>query len=184
MKLGTADSQDIQGGEAPSPWVVRFAGQIDVPGRVLDLACGSGRHVRWLSGQGLAVLAVDRDPAALAGLERLAGVETACHDLEQGGWPLGEERFAAIVVTRYLHRPLMPRLARALAPGGLLIYETFMHGNGRYGRPSRDEFLLAPGELLAFAQAQQLQVLASQQGYVDLPKPAMMQSICARRPLA
>ena len=179
--LDTVEGREIRQIDPPSPWVVRHAVLFPRDGRVLDLACGTGRHVRWLSGQGFAVLAVDVDAAALSGLQAMRGVETACHDLEQGAWPLGEDCFAGIVVSRYLHRPLLPLIARALMPGGVLIYETFMQGNARYGRPSRDDFLLAPGELPAFATRQGLEILASQEGYVDQPRPAMMQSICARR---
>ena len=181
--LETIDGREIRQSDPPSLWVVRHAGLIKRGGRVLDLACGAGRHVRWLSAQGFAVLAVDIDPAALSGLNGLTGVETACRDLEQGDWPLGEENFAGIVVSRYLHRPLLPLIARALLPGGVLIYETFMQGNEQYGRPSRAAFLLAPGELPKFATRHGLEILASQEGYVDQPRPAMMQAICARRPV-
>lgn len=178
MSLETSNNHDA---EAPSRWLQDHARQLPRPGRILDLACGSGRHARWLAGQGFAVLAVDRDALALAGLDGVAGVDTAQHDLERGGWPLGDELFAGIVVCRYLYRPLLPFIAGALAPGGVLIYETFMAGNAAYGRPSRPDFLLDPGELLSFAAAQGLQVLDFVEGFVAEPKPAMMQAICARR---
>jgi SAM-dependent methyltransferase len=178
MPLDTSNNHDS---EAPSRWLLEHAAQLPRPGRILDLACGSGRHARWLVSRGFEVLAVDRDPHALAGLDGVAGVTTAQHDLERGGWPLGDENFAGIVVCRYLHRPLLPSIAGALAPGGVLIYETFMAGNAAYGRPSRPDFLLQPGELLSFAQAQGLAVLDFVEGFVAEPKPAMMQAICARR---
>lgn len=168
--------------EPPAEWVCKYAPQISGEGRVLDLACGLGRHARWLAGQGYRVLAADRDEAALAGLSRVAAIDVACVDLESGIWPFGDEAFAGIVVTRYLHRPLLPRLAEALSPGGVLIYETFMLGNEVYGRPSRPEFLLLPGELESFARQAGLEILARREGFIIQPRPAMMQAICARRP--
>ena len=167
--------------EPPSPWVMRHAVKIPAGGRVLDLACGSGRHARWLAAQGFAVLAVDRDREALAGLGTVTGVEAARLDLEQGYWPLSGQTFAGIVVCRYLHRPLLADIAAALAPGGVLIYETFMVGQAQFGSPRRPEFLLESRELLGFAQAQALEVVDFVEGLVALPRPAMMQSICACR---
>lgn len=178
MPLDTSKNHDI---ESPSRWLLEHAAQLPRSGRILDLACGSGRHARWLAGQGFDVLAVDVGAVALAGLDGVAGVTTAQLDLERGGWPLGDEVFAGIVVCRYLHRPLLPDIAGALMPGGVLIYETFMAGNAAYGRPSRPDFLLQAGELLAFAAEQGLQVLDFVEGFVAAPKPAMMQAICARR---
>lgn len=168
-------------GEAPSAWVTRQARHFRPGGPVLDLACGSGRHARWLAAQGFPVLAVDRDPAALASLAGTAGVEVRQADLEAGAWPLPGRRFAGIVVTRYLHRPLLPILASALAPGGVLIYETFMQGNEAWGRPSRPEFLLAPGELARFAAQVGLEVIDSGEGFQAEPRPAVVQAICCRR---
>src|SRR5581483_5212320 len=88
-------------------------------------------------------------------------------------------RFAAIVVTNYLHRPLLAVLQAALAEEGVLIYETFMVGNERYGRPSNPAFLLRPGELLSAFR--ELTPIAFEQGAVERPKPAMIQRLCARR---
>lgn len=167
--------------ERPSDWVARFAGLIP-EGEVLDLACGGGRHARLLAGLGHAVLAVDRDAAAL---ERAAGpsITTLQIDLEDGhSWPFEPGRFSGIVVTNYLHRPLMPFLAGSLAEGGVLIYETFASGNEQFGRPSNPDFLLNRGELLGFAapaSGDRLQVIAFEDGYVDTPKPAVVQRICA-----
>jgi SAM-dependent methyltransferase len=156
---------------APSAWVARWAALIPL-GRVLDLACGSGRHCRLLLARGLEVVAVDREPLALPGVRFVRA------DLEDGSpWPLPGERFQGIVVTNYLHRPLFPLLERSLSPGGVLIYETFMQGNERYGRPSNPAFLLQPGELWrAFAG---LHVIAFEQGRVLEPKTAMIQRLCA-----
>jgi SAM-dependent methyltransferase len=172
--------------DQPSAWVARFA-QLIAPGEVLDLACGGGRHARLLAGAGHRVLAVDRDATSL---ERAAGegISTLQADLEKdvdGGvdWPFGAGRFTGIVVTNYLHRPLFPTILSSLAPGGVLIYETFAQGNERFGKPSNPDFLLAPGELLKVVQgegsARALRVIAYEDGYVQSPKPAMVQRICA-----
>jgi SAM-dependent methyltransferase len=163
---------------APSAWVCRFARLIAAGGTVLDLACGQGRHARYLSGLGYQVEAVDRDNAALAALAGVPGVRTRCADLEAAPWPYAPGRFDGIVVTNYLHRPLIAALLDALRPGGVLIYETFALGNEKLGRPSNPEFLLRPHELLQWVEGR-LQVLAFEQGLVDLPKPAVLQRICA-----
>ena len=148
---------------------------------MLDLACGSGRHALWLARQGFEVVAADRDEAALSGL-RHDRIEPRCVDLEQEHWPFEECHFDGVVVSRYLYRPHLNHLVKVLNPGGVLIYETFMRGNERFGRPARPEFLLAPGELLALAAENAMEVLASFEGYQHSPKPAMMQAICARQP--
>lgn len=134
----------------PSGWVRQWAHLIAPGGTVLDVASGAGRHARWLAALGHPVTALDRDAAALATMRGVAGIATLACDLEGAPWPLPDDaRFAAIVVTNYLYRPLMPRLIDALAPGGVLIYETFAQGNETVGKPSNPAFLLAPGELLA-----------------------------------
>ena len=158
---------------APSAWIERWAHLI-ARGTVLDVACGSGRHARYFLSQGLEVVAVDREPQAIPGARFIQA------DLEGGKpWPLPGERFEGIVVTNYLHRPLFPALLESLAPGGVLLYETFMLGNERFGRPSNPEFLLRPGELrLAFGELSELDF---EEGEVALPKPAMIQRLCAVR---
>lgn len=124
--------------------------------------------------------AVDRDGAAIAGMRGVPGIALCEADLEQGPWPFDGWHFDGIVVTRYLHRPLFPRLIAALAPGGILIYETFMVGNEAFGRPRRGDFLLRPNELLdAFAAC--LEVIAFGQGFEARPTPAVMQRLIARR---
>jgi SAM-dependent methyltransferase len=160
--------------ETPSDWVVRWAALIE-RGPVLDVASGAGRHARFFAERGLEVLAVDREEQALG--EKIRCVKA---DLEDGSpWPFAGQRFAGIVVTNYLHRPLMKVLERSLDEGGVLIYETFMAGNERYGKPSSPDFLLRPGELLeAFAA---LTIVAFEQGTVERPKKAVMQRICAVR---
>ena len=162
----------------PSPWVGRFASLLDPGSRVLDLACGYGRHARYLAALGHRILAVDRDEAALAALSSIAGIDTQRADLEQDAWPFGGTRFDAIVVTHYLHRPLFDPLLAALDPRGLLLYETFAHGNEVFGRPANPDFLLQPDELLErFGPS--LRVIAFEQGQVDQPFPAVIQRICA-----
>ena len=162
----------------PSRWVERWAGIVPAGGAVLDVACGGGRHARRFAARGHPVEAVDRDADALARLAGLPGIRTRCADLEEGPWPYTGSRFAAVVVTHYLHRPLFPHLLAAIAPDGVLIYETFAAGNERYGRPSRPAFLLNPGELLDWVSGR-LTVVAYEYGYVAEPKPAVIQRICA-----
>ena len=184
----------------PSAWVARFAPLIP-QGEVLDLACGSGRHARLLAAMGHPVLAVDRDAQALAATNGSAkpanesalplaaagqGINTLQIDLESSSgprfsWPFEPNRFAGIVVTNYLHRPLFPPILDSLAVNGVLIYETFAQGNGRFGKPSNPDFLLEPGELLQMAGADSshsLRIIAFEDGYIDQPKPAMVQRIC------
>ena len=157
--------------QAPSEWVRRWSHLIpDRPGgaRVLDLACGHGRHSRWLMRHGHIVTAVDRDAQALAGLADLAPwVRTLQADLENGPWPLAGREFEAVVVTNYLWRALLSDILSSLAPGGLLIYETFAHGNASVGKPSRPDFLLQPGELLKVCA--ELRVVAYEDGFLSHP---------------
>jgi SAM-dependent methyltransferase len=159
--------------EQPSPWVARWAARV-TQGPVLDVACGSGRHSVFFRDLGFEVAATDRAPVPLEGIRFVQA------DLEDASpWPFGEQRFGAVVVTNYLYRPLFPRLLASLAGGGVLIYETFMLGNERFGRPSNPDFLLRPGELLkAFGE---LQVLGFEEGEFASPKPAMVQRLCAVR---
>ncbi len=167
------------GTEPVSPWVRRFASLVP-EGEVLDLACGHGRHARLFAALGHPVLATDRDGAALAALAQ-PGITTLETDLEAGRpWPFTSACFAGIVVTNYLHRPLFPHILASLAPGGVLLMETFAQGNGQFGKPSNPDFLLAPGELLAVAR--DLHVLAFEDGYVETPKPALVQRLCAIKP--
>ena len=159
-----------------STWVRRFVPLIRRGGRVLDLAAGSGRHTRLLLESGFTVCAVDRDISALLPLAG-SGCEVRQVDLEAGDSPPLDTGYDAIVVTNYLHRPLLPAIAQALAAGGVLIYETFARGNERFGRPHNPDFLLCPGELLeAFAM---LTVVAFEQGEISVPRPAVIQRITA-----
>jgi len=166
----------------PSPWIAAWSKLIAPGSRVLDLACGGGRHTLLLAQQGHDIVAVDRDVSALSAWRHAsqwrACIELQCHDLESQPWPFAAAAFGAIVVTNYLHRPLFAPLLAALKPGGILLYETFARGNERFGKPSNPDFLLQPGELLQRVQPA-LRVIAYQDVYVDQPKPALMQRLCA-----
>lgn len=170
----------------PSTWLCRFSSLIP-QGSVLDLACGSGRNARYLAGLGYAVSALDVNTSSFPDMEAF-GIHTIELDLERPEpefrWPFAEQSFSAIIVCNYLYRPLFPKLLRSLKNEGLLIYETFAHGNAQFGKPSRPDFLLEPGELIEQMHSVPeicMQIIAFEDGYVDHPKPAMMQRICARR---
>jgi SAM-dependent methyltransferase len=164
----------MTGVESPSDWVLRCSALV-TRGPVLDVASGAGRHARLFAERGLDVVAVDRDDQVMP-----KGIVFVKADLESGApWPFAGQRFAAIVVTNYLHRPLLPRLEEALDEKGILIYETFMAGNERYGRPSNPNFLLKPGELLHAFRS--LTVIAFEQGVLERPKMAVVQRLCAVR---
>ena len=157
-----------------SPWVRRFAPLVTPGGAVLDVACGSGRHARLFLERGHPVTAIDRDIAATDA----PGAELIQADLEDGSpWPVEGRSFAAIVVTNYLWRPLLPRIVASLAPGGVLIYETFAQGNERFGSPRNPNFLLARGELLRVAEG--LTVVAYEDGIENGCR--VVQRVCAVR---
>ncbi len=161
----------------PSPWIVQWAGLIAAGAAVLDIAAGGGRHTRFFADRGHKVTAIDRDVSALAAQPN---VEIVQADLEDGSpWPLPGRSFGAVIVTNYLHRPLFPALLDALAPGGVLLYETFMEGNERFGHPSQPEFLLKDGELLELARGR-FSIVAYEARLVSEPKMAMIQRIAAR----
>lgn len=160
-----------------SPWVQRWSHLVPKGATVLDVACGSGRHVQWFAQRGCRVTALDRDAAAVEPLRSVADVVVA--DIEGGPWPFDGRRFGAVVVTNYLWRALLPTIVDCVAEGGVLIYETFADGNQTVGKPSRPDFLLQPGELLQVANG--LRVVAYEDGFLDTPE-RFVQRITALRP--
>ena len=170
--------------DAPSSWLTRNADLLPRRGRALDVACGSGRHALWLAGAGLEVRAVDRDAARMAALAAEAhdlglAVDARVMDLELGDADLGDGCFDVVVVVHYLHRPLFPALLRTLAPGGLLLYETFTVEHAKRGRPKNPDFLLKPGELNTLVQP--LEILRAREGEFE---GRMVASVAARKPAA
>ena len=159
---------------------MRWSRLIAPGGTVLDVACGSGRHMRWLAAQGFAVCGVDRDAALLAPLQPIG--RTVAADLEGGPWPLAGERFDAVVVTNYLWRPLWPALQASLADGAVLIYETFAVGNEAFGKPSNPDFLLRRGELLEACRG--LHVVAYEDGWLDDPPRCVQRMTAINAPVA
>lgn len=162
---------------AVSPWVQRWSHLVPSGATVLDVACGSGRHVRWFAQHGCRVTAVDRDAAAADPLRSVAEVVVA--DIEGGPWPFSGRRFDAVVVTNYLWRALLPTIVGSVAEGGVLLYETFADGNQTVGKPSRPDFLLQPGELLQATRG--LRVIAYEDGFLEGPE-RFVQRITALRP--
>lgn len=186
-------STPLHGEARPSEWIVRWTQLLLPHAEVLDVACGAGRHLRWLAQQGHRVTGVDRDADALAQVaatwpEHSPPAHCVHADLENASWPLATQAFDAVVVTNYLWRPLWPQLLAALRPGGVLLYETFALGQETVGRPARAEFLLAPGELLQTCQA--LHVVAYENGFCHTPDrfvqriAAVKPGLTARSPMA
>jgi len=165
----------------PSDWIVRWSHLLTPGATVLDVACGSGRHLAWFAGRGHPVTGVDQSIASAQ--DHVPGAELVCADVERSDWPLriegGQVRtFGAVIVTNYLWRPLMGTLMASVAPGGVLLYETFADGNAQFGRPSRADFLLQRGELLKVCE--NLDVVAYEHGYLQTP-PRVVQRIAAKR---
>jgi len=163
---------------APSPWVTRWSHLVPAGADVLDVACGSGRHLRWFAERGCKVTGVDRDAAALAVSASIG--ETVVADIENGPWPFPGRRFDAVVVTNYLWRPLLPTLVDSVAERGVLIYETFADGNATVGKPSNPDFLLRPGELLGAAQG--LRIVAFEDGFLAEPDRFVQRLAAVREP--
>mgnify|MGYP003577054769 CR=1 FL=1 len=164
---------------APSEWVRRWSHLAATGASVLDVACGSGRHMAWFAGRGHQVTGVDRAPEAVASAGAFG--EAVQADIESGPWPFAGRHFDVVVVTNYLWRARLPDIVAAVAPGGLLLYETFAQGNETVGKPSRADFLLAPGELLAACAG--LRVVAYEDGFLAAPE-RFVQRIAAARPSA
>lgn len=165
----------------PSAWVQRWLHLVPRAGRVLDVACGSGRHAVLLAGRGYEVTAVDRDLGLSAAVRDTPGVTWQAHDLEAGDWPFAAGIWQGVVVVNYLHRPLLPHLIASLASGGALIYATFAHGQQRYGRPRDPHHLLMPGELLEVARGR-LHVVAYEDVEEAGPVPSRRQRLAALKP--
>lgn len=173
-----ATPAQAHGDGAPSDWLLRWAHLLPPGGSVMDLACGRGRHVRWLAGRGFRVTALDRDAEAVAPLRGVAEVIVA--DIEAGPWPLAGRSFDAVLVTHYLWRPLWPAILASVAPGGWLLYETFATGQETVGRPARPDFLLQPGELWRVAEG--LVVVAYECGTLDMPMRFVQRIAACRGP--
>jgi SAM-dependent methyltransferase len=181
--MGCASVCDASGMSAPEPssWIARFASLVPPGGDVLDVASGSGRHTRFFLGRGHPVTAVDRDTSGLADLGAEPGLDIVKFDLESGEpFPFPGRRFDAVVVTNYLHRPILPALVVSVAEGGVLLYETFARGHERFGRPQSPEFLLEPGELLEVVHGA-LRVVAYEDLILGEPGPRAVQRIAAVR---
>jgi SAM-dependent methyltransferase len=159
---------------------MRFAARLARGARVLDLACGTGRHARALAAQGCDVDAVDRDPLCAQTLQGVAGVRFRCLDLESDLWPIAADGYDAVIVANYLYRPRLAQLAQALRDGGLLLYETFAAGQESLGRPGNPDYLLQPFEL-ARVFAPLLHVLAFEDGVVHGDRHARVQRLCGVR---
>lgn len=171
----------------PSAWVRRWSHLVPERGSVLDVACGHGRHLRWFAGRGHAVTGVDRAPQALDALADLArdhGAQLVLADLENAPWPLAEHgaprEYQGVVVTNYLWRPLLPTIVASVAPGGVLLYETFALGNASVGKPSRPDFLLRPGELLQVCRG--LRIVAFEDGFCENPDRFVQRIAAVRAP--
>ncbi|MGE0041448.1 MAG: methyltransferase domain-containing protein, partial [Vicinamibacterales bacterium] len=167
--------------QGPSPWLLEHANLLTPRGRVLDVAAGRGRHALLLAAAGFAVTAVDRDPRALAFIRDTASrldlaVETVERDLEAGDVDLGDAAYDVVLVCHYLHRPLFPALVRAVAPGGVLVYETFTLAQASRGRPTNPDYLLRPGELPTLAAP--LEIVREREGEID---GAVKAAVVARR---
>ena len=166
----------MHGTEAPSAWVQRWSHLVPAGGSVLDVACGHGRHLRWFAQRGHPVTGVDRSPEAIGAVQPLGRAVLA--DIENGPWPFPNERFDAVVVTNYLWRALLPVITQSVAPGGVLIYETFATGNESVGKPSRPDFLLQPGELLQVCR--DLRVVAYEDGFLAAPERFVQRIVALR----
>jgi SAM-dependent methyltransferase len=166
----------------PSAWIVRFAGTIAEGGSILDLACGRGRHGRLFLANGHPVTFLDKDISAVADLAGTKRGKIIEADLEESfGWPLNGRHFDGVVVTNYLWRPILPAIIAAVAPGGVLLYETFADGNEAFGRPRNPDFLLRNGELIEAVRGN-LEIIAYEQCQQEAPRSRIVQHIAARRP--
>ncbi|MCY2956908.1 MAG: class I SAM-dependent methyltransferase [Planctomycetota bacterium] len=166
---------------SPSPFIADHLRHVPQSGAVLDLACGGGRHTRLARLLGHPVLAVDRDISAVVQIASVdTGIEVLRADLEAAPWPLKDRKFAGVIVSNYLWRPLLPAILNAVALGGVLLYETFAVGNERFGRPRNKDFLLRDGELRDHVVGQFL-IVHYEHGHEGDPVRSVRQRICAVR---
>ncbi len=180
MKDVTNLPSPVHGLSTPSEWIVRWSHLLAPGATVLDVACGAGRHMHWFAQRGHPVTGVDRSPEATAAAAAFGAVVTA--DIEDGPWPFAGRGFGAVVVTNYLWRARLPDIVAAVAPGGVLLYETFAAGNESVGKPSRPDFLLRPGELLAACDG--LRVVAYEDGFLSEPARFVQRIAAVRAPAA
>lgn len=177
----------MHGSEATSPWVARWAHLAPTGSTVLDVACGLGRHALHFSKLNHPVALVDIAQAAIdtIAVKLPSAAQLKVADIENSLWPFMQngvpQQFGAVVVTNYLWRALLPTIVASVAPGGVLIYETFATGNASVGKPSRPDFLLQPGELLAACAG--LRVVAYEDGFLSQPE-RFVQRIAAVREVA
>jgi SAM-dependent methyltransferase len=166
-------SNKAQVPDEPSDWVRRWSHLAKPQGRMLDIACGQGRHMAWFASRGMQVTGIDRSFDAVEAAGRFgAGIQA---DIENAAWPLMQygiqatqpRQFDVVVVTNYLWRALFPVILQSVAPGGLLLYETFAVGNETLGKPSRPDFLLQPKELLRVCDG--WHIVAYENGFLSPP---------------
>jgi SAM-dependent methyltransferase len=174
----------MHGSESISPWVARWSHLVPAGSTVLDVACGLGRHALHFSKLHHPIAAVDIAQAAIDEIAKKLPLtaQLKVADIENGPWPFMQndapQQFGAVVVTNYLWRALLPTIVASVAPGGVLIYETFAHGNASVGKPSRPDFLLRPGELLAACAG--LRVVAYEDGFVSAPERFVQRIVAVR----
>jgi SAM-dependent methyltransferase len=173
------------GSEAVSPWVARWAHLVPAGSRVLDVACGLGRHAVYFSelNHPVALIDIAREAIESAARRLPPDAQLVVADIENSPWPLldntgAPQQFGGVVVTNYLWRPLLPTIVASLAPGGVLIYETFATGNETVGKPSRPDFLLQPGELLRVCAS--LRVVAFEDGFIAEPARYVQRIVAVR----
>ena len=178
---GCGSGHDAPRARQPSDWVVRFYPGIRPNGRVLDVACGAGRHFPLGLSSGKRLVGIDRDIAQASPYRNAQNLQLIEADLEDGGpFPLRGELFDGVIVTNYLWRPILPAFVAAVATDGVLIYESFGIGQEHFGKPSNPDFLLRPGELLD-AVAGRLRVVAFEHARLAAPE-RIVQRIAAVGP--